>query len=60
MPYTQETGAAIRRLAALAPRTIAAMHGPSYRGDGAQVLRAYAVVLAETIGAATGGPPEVD
>jgi flavorubredoxin len=60
MPYMRETDAAIRSLAALAPRTIAVMHGPSYRGDGAQVLRAYAMVLGETIGAATGGPREVE
>jgi flavorubredoxin len=61
MPYTQQTGAAIRSLAALAPRTIATMHGPAYRGDGAQVLRAYGEVLRETIGvASTGGPGQVE
>jgi hypothetical protein len=40
----------LRRLAALAPRTLAAMHGPSYRGDGAGVLAAYADMLRDTIG----------
>ncbi|WP_119418051.1 MBL fold metallo-hydrolase [Desertibaculum subflavum] len=35
-------GATIRRLAALAPRTLALMHGPSYRGDGAAALDALA------------------
>jgi flavorubredoxin len=35
-------GATIRRLAALAPRRLALMHGPSYEGDGAAALRALA------------------
>jgi flavorubredoxin len=35
-------GATIRRLAGLAPRTLALMHGPSFRGDGAAALRALA------------------
>jgi flavorubredoxin len=35
-------GATIRGLAALAPRTLALMHGPSYTGDGAAALRALA------------------
>ncbi len=33
-------GATIRRLAGLAPRTLALMHGPSFAGDGASALRA--------------------
>ena len=33
-------GATIRRLAALAPRTLALMHGSSFAGDGAAALRA--------------------
>src|SRR5262245_25814921 len=37
--YTPTTGATIRRLAALAPKTLAVMHGSSYRGDGAKALR---------------------
>ena len=32
-------GATIRRLASLAPRTLALMHGPSFSGDGATALR---------------------
>jgi len=32
------TGATIRRLAQLAPRTLAIMHGSSFAGDGAAVL----------------------
>jgi flavorubredoxin len=35
-------GATIRRLAGLAPRTLALMHGPSFHGDGAAALRALA------------------
>jgi flavorubredoxin len=37
-----EMGATIRRLAGLAPRTLALMHGPAYSGDGAAALRALA------------------
>jgi hypothetical protein len=35
-------GATIRGLSALAPRTLALMHGPSFTGDGAAALRALA------------------
>jgi hypothetical protein len=35
-------GATLRRLATLAPRTLALMHGPSFSGDGAAALRALA------------------
>jgi flavorubredoxin len=37
-----QMGATLRRLAELAPRTLALMHGPSFRGDGAAALRALA------------------
>ncbi|MCO6415072.1 MBL fold metallo-hydrolase [Siccirubricoccus sp. KC 17139] len=37
-----EMGATIRRLARYTPRTLALMHGPSYRGDGAAALHALA------------------
>lgn len=36
---TPTTGATIRRLAALAPTTLAIMHGSSFQGDGGQALR---------------------
>jgi flavorubredoxin len=39
---TPATGATIRRLAGLSPRTLALMHGPSFAGDGAAALRALA------------------
>ena len=35
-------GATIRNLSKLAPKTLAIMHGPSFRGDGAAALRALA------------------
>ena len=35
-------GATLRRLAALAPKTLALMHGPAFAGDGAAALRALA------------------
>lgn len=35
-------GRTVRRLAGLAPRTLALMHGPSYEGDGAAALNALA------------------
>jgi glyoxylase-like metal-dependent hydrolase (beta-lactamase superfamily II) len=50
IPYTHHTDALIGRLAALQPCTLAAMHGASYRGDGAKVLGELADVLRETIG----------
>jgi flavorubredoxin len=37
-----DMGATIRRLATLAPRTLALMHGPSFGGDGAAALHALA------------------
>ena len=39
---TPHTGPTIRRLAELAPSTLAVMHGSCYRGDGAAALRARA------------------
>jgi flavorubredoxin len=50
IPYTHETDGVLRRLAALAPTTLAIMHGSSYRGDGAKLLLDLAGVLRETIG----------
>jgi hypothetical protein len=35
-------GTTIRRLASLAPRTLALMHGPSFSGDGGAALHALA------------------
>ncbi|MFO1163355.1 MAG: MBL fold metallo-hydrolase, partial [Reyranellaceae bacterium] len=42
MPVTPSTEPTLRRLAALEPTTIALMHGPTYRGDGAAALNGLA------------------
>lgn len=42
MPATPQAAPTLRRLASLAPRTIALMHGPAYTGDGAAALNALA------------------
>jgi flavorubredoxin len=42
MPSTPQAEPTLRRLAGLAPRTIALMHGPSFKGDGAAALNALA------------------
>ena len=50
---TPRTGPTIRRLAELAPRRLALMHGSTFEGDGAAALRAladgYEALLEETI-----------
>lgn len=38
--HTKNAAAMIERLAATQPTTLACMHGPAWRGDGAQLLRA--------------------
>lgn len=40
--YTPNTGPTLRRLAALDPRRLALMHGPTFIGDGAEQLRVLA------------------
>jgi hypothetical protein len=50
VPYRAETGEVIERLAALEPKTLAAMHGASYRGDGAATLRGLSGVMKEVLG----------
>ena len=42
MPSTPQAETTLRRLAALAPKTIALMHGPTFKGDGAAALTALA------------------
>jgi flavorubredoxin len=51
MAYTAYTDRTIRRLASLKPRTLAVMHGSSFRGDGERALSDLADVIRETIGA---------
>ena len=49
-PYTVNTDATLQRLASLEPKTIALMHGSSYRGNGQQALKDLAVVMQEVLG----------
>jgi flavorubredoxin len=50
MPYTPYTRATLDRLAALEPRTLAAMHGSSFRGDGGAAVRALASAIDDLLG----------
>jgi glyoxylase-like metal-dependent hydrolase (beta-lactamase superfamily II) len=50
LPYGPRTDRTLRRLADLAPRTLAVMHGSSYRGDGGAALLGLAKVLANVLG----------
>lgn len=61
VPYTRHTGRVLESLAQRMPKTLAAMHGSTYYGDGAQALRDLAIVMREVLGpnaeeAATAGP----
>lgn len=49
MPYTQDTDKTLQRLAALKPKTIAAMHGSAFAGDGEGALRDLSVVMREVL-----------
>lgn len=50
MPYTPDTDATLRRLAALKPRTLALMHGSTFRGDGGKAITDLAGIIKETLG----------
>jgi hypothetical protein len=50
MPYTPYTDSTMQRLAELAPRTLALMHGSSFRGDGRKAIEDLAAVIRETHG----------
>ena len=49
LPYTKHTDGILQGLAELNPRTIAAMHGPAYIGNGAQALRDLSGVIREVL-----------
>ncbi len=49
MPYTPYTDSTLRKLADLGPRTLAVMHGSSFRGDGRQAILDLAAVIRETL-----------
>jgi len=51
VPYTENTKRQLTRLAALQPRTLAAMHGSTFVGDGAAMLMASGEVLRDVCGA---------
>ena len=48
-PYTRQTETNLQKLIALAPKTIAAMHGSTYAGDGAQAIRDLGAVMREVL-----------
>ena len=50
VPYTHYTGRILESLAQREPKTLAAMHGSTYYGDGAQALRDLATVMREVLG----------
>lgn len=50
MPYTPYTDSTLRRLADLEPRTLALMHGSSFRGDGRTAILDLAGVIKEALG----------
>jgi len=50
MPYTPYTDQTLRRLADLSPKTLATMHGSSYRGDGRQAILELADIIREVLG----------
>ncbi len=54
---TPMTAPTIRRLAALAPRTLAIMHGSSFAGDGVEVLEALAAGYADLVDRASEAVP---
>jgi flavorubredoxin len=49
LPYTKHTDGILQGLADLNPRTIAAMHGPAYIGNGAQAIRDLSGVMREVL-----------
>ena len=51
VPYTDNTRRQLAKLAALQPRTLAAMHGSTFVGDGAALLLASADVIQSVSGA---------
>ena len=55
MPYTPYTDSTLRRLAALAPTTLATMHGSSFRGDGQKAILDLATILKELLSKSEGG-----
>lgn len=55
MPYTPYTESTLQRLAALEPRTLAVMHGSSFRGDGRTAILALTGIITELLSKAEVG-----
>ncbi|MGA8179085.1 MAG: hypothetical protein WB792_03450 [Desulfobacterales bacterium] len=55
LPYTPYTDSTLKRLAALKPKTLATMHGCSFRGDGRQALLDLSVVINDILGKPSAG-----
>jgi flavorubredoxin len=49
LPYTRQTESNFEKLIGLAPTTIAAMHGSTFKGDGTQAIRDLATVMREVL-----------
>jgi hypothetical protein len=49
MPYSPRTDAILKRLADLKPKTLAVMHGSSFRGNGERALGELATIMRETL-----------
>ncbi len=54
MPYTPYTISTLQRLAALEPRTLAVMHGSSFRGDGRTAILDLAAAIRELLSRSEG------
>lgn len=50
LPYTTRTQQLLEELAAFEPKTLAIMHGSSYRGDGGKLLRGLAPIMKSVYG----------
>lgn len=50
VPYGKHTETALKRLAELEPKTIAAMHGSTFVGDGKRAVQDLAIVMREVLG----------
>ncbi|HEX3102678.1 MAG TPA: MBL fold metallo-hydrolase [Pyrinomonadaceae bacterium] len=49
MPYTRQTETNLQKLIDLEPATIAAMHGSTFKGDGAKALREFGEVMRDVL-----------
>jgi hypothetical protein len=50
VPFTRRTEPMLEELASMRPRTLAAMHGSAFIGDGARALRDLGSVMREVYG----------